>query len=72
MHCIRCNGFMMCEMPCDAMDAAGCSTDDSLRCVNCGNVEDDTIRANRIASRPAAESATRPRLARAVMIGHSR
>jgi hypothetical protein len=53
MSCERCGGFMLIETNWHLMELDSREGSSTRRCVNCGNVEDDIIRANRaISSRP--------------------
>ena len=53
MSCERCGGFMLVETNWHLMELDSRGGSNTARCVNCGNVEDDIIRANRaISSRP--------------------
>lgn len=69
MPCGRCGGLMVVETSCDLMEDALCTGIDPTRCLNCGNVEDAVIRANRVAphlpdhARSRAGKARGPRIA---------
>jgi len=52
MSCKRCGGLMVVEPSCDLMDDAFSTGIDPLRCLNCGNLEDAVICANRVAPQP--------------------
>ena len=59
MSCKRCGGLMVVEASCDLMEDA-CSTGiDPLRCLNCGNLEDAVICANRVAPQPQNDMRSR-------------
>lgn len=51
MSCERCGGLMVIETNCELMDQESRRGVDMVRCVNCGNLEDVCIRANRVISR---------------------
>ena len=51
MSCERCGGLMVIEAICDLMEEESHRGIDTRRCLNCGNFEDSTIRANRVVSR---------------------
>ena len=45
MHCVRCNG---CVVPDEISDSHGATEQvEAVRCLNCGNIEDAMILANR-------------------------
>ena len=45
MHCARCNGFVVPEQTSDPHGAI--ERFKAVRCLNCGNIEDAMIEANR-------------------------
>jgi uncharacterized Zn finger protein len=45
MHCVRCNGFVVPERISDSHGVT--ERFEAVRCLNCGNIEDATIKANR-------------------------
>ena len=45
MHCARCNGFVVPEQTSDPHGAT--ERFEAVRCLNCGNIEDAMILANR-------------------------
>jgi hypothetical protein len=51
MSCDRCGGLMVVETSRYLMDEQSRAMIDTTRCLNCGNVEDAIIRANRIIAR---------------------
>jgi len=64
MDCARCRGPMVRERMLDLLDDSGRFVFDAWRCLNCGEVWDPVIRANRAAP-PRADAASprnRPRL----------
>jgi hypothetical protein len=66
MSCTRCGGLMVVEASCDLMQEESWKSTNPIRCVNCGNVEDAIIRANRDTSRlPRLASVAWPRARRA-------
>ncbi len=52
MLCQRCKGLLVQETWSDLRDKAGRMCQ-AIRCVNCGNVEDYVVRANRLHPPPA-------------------
>lgn len=50
MPCERCGGLMIAESPCDVTDVESPTRSVTTRCLNCGNIDDAVIRANRSAS----------------------
>lgn len=56
MRCRRCGGFMIMEPVYDLNGAALFIEMRGTRCVNCGNVEDAVITANRMESCPIRRS----------------
>jgi hypothetical protein len=48
MSCTRCGGLMVIETFCDLMGEESRVGSDTRRCLNCGNLEDAIIRANRV------------------------
>lgn len=64
MDCTRCGGPMMQERFFDLLDDSGRYTFDAWRCLNCGEVCDAVIRANRVhPPRPIhADPRRKPRL----------
>jgi hypothetical protein len=55
MRCRRCDGFMIVEPFADDLPTGLVSGREALgtRCVNCGNIEDVVIHANRLEPRPS-------------------
>lgn len=51
MSCERCGGLMIIETICELREVGSRRGIDTTRCLNCGNFEDTTIRANRVISR---------------------
>ncbi len=45
MHCVRCNGFVVPEQISDSHGVT--ERFEAVRCLNCGNIEDAMILANR-------------------------
>ena len=50
MPCERCGGFMVFDAFCDPQEKESPTGIATTRCLNCGNLEDTIIRANRASS----------------------
>lgn len=48
MRCRRCDGLMVAELFDDVKEYAISSKPQGTRCINCGNIEDAVIYANRV------------------------
>ena len=74
MACKRCGGFMVVELSSDLMEEDSLTGIDPTRCVNCGNIEDAIICANRATPSLPSQAQSRtgiargPRIARASWI----
>jgi hypothetical protein len=47
MTCTRCGGLLVADVFADLWEVTGPMEFEGLRCLNCGSIEDDVIRANR-------------------------
>lgn len=58
MLCSRCSGLLVCETFGELRQETArlCQ---ATRCINCGSIEDSLVRANRLRSRAAKQSAPR-------------
>jgi hypothetical protein len=48
MACIRCGGLLVTDDFADLWESSGPMEFQGVRCLNCGSIEDDVIRANRL------------------------
>lgn len=71
MSCRRCGGLMVAEMSSELMADDALTGIDPTRCVNCGNLEDATIRANRVSPPPPSHGQSRLGKARGPRIAQS-
>jgi hypothetical protein len=71
MSCRRCGGLMVAEMSSELMADDSLTGIDPIRCVNCGNLEDATIRANRVSPPPPGHGQSRLGKARGPRIAQS-
>ena len=51
MSCERCGGLMVIDTFCNPMEKESPTGTGTIRCLNCGNLEDTIIRTNRASSR---------------------
>jgi hypothetical protein len=58
MICDRCSGLMVTEQSPDTIDEPVLPWSPSVRCLNCGNIEDPVIRLNRSRHHPLVLVAT--------------
>jgi hypothetical protein len=47
MTCTRCGGLLVADVFADLWEVTGPMEFEGLRCLNCGSIEDEVIRANR-------------------------
>lgn len=47
MACTRCGGLLVTDVFADLWEISGPMEFEGLRCLNCGSIEDEVIRANR-------------------------
>lgn len=48
MACRRCGGLLVTDVFADLWELTGPMEFEGMRCLNCGSIEDDVIRANRL------------------------
>jgi len=57
MACERCGGFIVAEQLREHLAAGSSGKLEAMRCLNCGNLEDAVIRANRVGPRGRGRTA---------------